>query len=103
MQFNATSAPLQAPLSMSDGYGMLDHCQDCGGSGIVLDDGSVTDLIGWPLPCACTESVPPDVRALADRWYDGKGMDATEASVVLGFGAVVSGRIERGYGTWGAA
>jgi hypothetical protein len=56
------SAPLQVPLSMLDGYGLLDHCQDCGGTGIVADDGSVTDMIGWPLPCACTDAVPPHLR-----------------------------------------
>ena len=40
------------------------NCADCGGSGIVPDDGSVTDMIGWPLPCACVEAIPPRVRAL---------------------------------------
>lgn len=58
------SAPLQAPLSMLDGYGLLDRCQDCSGTGIVIDDGSVTDVIGWPLPCTCVESLPASVRVL---------------------------------------
>jgi len=41
----------------------------CGGSGLVPDDGSVTDMIGWPLPCSCIDSVPPQVRVFgnADR------------------------------------
>lgn len=58
------SAPVQVPLSMLDGYGLLDRCEDCSGSGIVVDDGSVTGMIGWPVPCACIESVPASVRLL---------------------------------------
>ncbi len=36
----------------------------CGGTGIVADDGSVTDMVGWPLPCPCTDSVPFRIRSL---------------------------------------
>lgn len=39
----------------------------CDGSGIVLDDGTVTDMIGWPLPCPCAESVPAELRRYARR------------------------------------
>ncbi len=39
----------------------------CQGTGIVTDDGSITDVIGWPLPCTCVTSVPPQVKALTRR------------------------------------
>jgi hypothetical protein len=41
----------------------LSACR-CGGTGIITDDGSVTDMPGWPLPCPCTDSVPRQVRTL---------------------------------------
>ena len=41
----------------------LSACR-CGGTGLILDDGTVTDMLGWPLPCPCTDSVPRSVRAL---------------------------------------
>jgi hypothetical protein len=34
------------------------------GSGIIPDDGSVTGLTGWPLPCPCTDTIAARVRAL---------------------------------------
>jgi hypothetical protein len=41
-----------------------DGCLDCHGTGITDDDGSFTDMIGWPIPCHCTDSVPPIIQAL---------------------------------------
>lgn len=38
------------------------------------------------------------INGTSDPREDGKGMDATEASVALGFGSAESGKIERGYG-----
>ena len=39
----------------------------CGGTGVIADDGSITDMPGWPLPCPCIDSVPRQVRALMCR------------------------------------
>jgi hypothetical protein len=36
----------------------------CDGRGIIADDGTVTGLTGWPLPCPCTDTIPARVRAL---------------------------------------
>lgn len=65
MQHNSTSALdrlgiAQPVVTPSD---LLSYCH-CDGSGLIRDDGSVTDMIGWPLPCACAETIPPRVRAL---------------------------------------
>jgi hypothetical protein len=37
-----------------------------------------------------------------DSWYDGNGMDATEASAVFGCGAAASGVVERRWWIGGA-
>jgi hypothetical protein len=29
---------------------------------IIPDDGTAAGLVGWPLPCPCTEAVPARVR-----------------------------------------
>lgn len=37
----------------------------CRGSGLVRDvDGTVTGMIGWPLPCPCIDEIPASVCAL---------------------------------------
>jgi hypothetical protein len=41
-----------------------DLCPDCGGDGYIADDGSVTYVIGWPIPGRCIEFIPPKVKAL---------------------------------------
>src|SRR5215467_14548298 len=40
-----------------------DSCPDCGGTGVMHDsDGSLTSMIGWPIPCFCTDHMPADTR-----------------------------------------
>ena len=40
-----------------------DSCPDCGGTGVMNDsDGSLTSMIGWPIPCFCTDHMPADTR-----------------------------------------
>ena len=36
----------------------------CDGSGIIPDDGTVTGIVGWPLPCPCTDTIGPRLRAI---------------------------------------
>ena len=42
----------------------LGSCVNCHGNGYVLDDGSMTDMIGWPIPCLCTDHIPDSIKAL---------------------------------------
>jgi hypothetical protein len=44
----------------------------------------------------------PGADGTPDPWYDGKGMDATEASVAFGV-VSESGEVGRGYGLIGQA
>jgi hypothetical protein len=39
-------------------------CLDCHGAGITGDDGSFTDMRGWPVPCRCITSNPAIITAL---------------------------------------
>jgi hypothetical protein len=45
-------------------YPEPDSCPDCCGAGYIPDDGSVTDMIGWPIPCYCAEYIPRNIKAL---------------------------------------
>ncbi len=38
-------------------------CPDCQGTGIAEDDGSITGLDGWPIPCCCIVNHPHGLTA----------------------------------------
>ena len=38
-------------------------CPDCQGTGIAEDDGSITGLDGWPIPCCCIVNNPHGLEA----------------------------------------
>lgn len=42
----------------------------------------------------------PGSNGTSDPWYDGQGMDATEASLVFGFDSAFTGRAEFGPGSF---
>lgn len=54
-------------------------------------------------PIASKSDTPswPGANGSDDPWYDGQGMDASEASIAFGFDAVFTGRVERGNGSFG--
>jgi hypothetical protein len=39
-------------------------CPDCQGTGISEDDGSITGLDGWPIPCCCIVNDPHGLTAI---------------------------------------
>lgn len=58
----ANTHPLPAPADPVSGPGP-DSCPDCGGTGVMHDsDGSLTSMIGWPIPCFCTDHMPTATR-----------------------------------------
>jgi hypothetical protein len=60
----ATNAHFPSPPAELDPYPGPDLCPDCRGAAYVADDGSITDMIGWPIPCHCTEYIPRNIKAL---------------------------------------
>lgn len=42
---------------------VITTCPDCRGTGIAEDDGSITGLEGWPIPCCCVVNNPHGLEA----------------------------------------
>ena len=42
-----------------------DKCGDCLGTGAVLDDGSLTGIVGHPVVCVCTDPDPGACHVVA--------------------------------------
>jgi hypothetical protein len=76
------TATLTAPGQASTD---TDNCPSCHGAGYIPDDGSVTDIIGWPIPCLCADAIPARVAALFTARKRGRSaILSAPPSVVVG-------------------